>query len=155
MWIISPSSSGSSDYSISSTDNVFTIMFANKSMTLNDAGTDTEHYLFEFEMQNEIIPNGLLTSANVATTCYYNQTMFQGMLYTKMEKTYPANVTASATNTTEAFTPWPYAVKVEQIANAGSGTPTCVDTQGNEVGGDYSVADTTQSCDCLYLNTGT
>jgi hypothetical protein len=79
--------------------------------------------------------------------------MFQAYLYTKMEKTYPSNSTAS-TNATEAFAPWPFAAKVEQVAGAGAGTPACLDASGNVLG-DFSVSDTTQLCDCVYLNTGT
>lgn len=122
-------------------------------MSLLNGGTDQEHYFFQFNMQKPVKPAAALTSSNVASTCYFNQTTFQAYLYTKMEKTYPSNSTSS-TNTTEPFTPWPYAVKVEQVAGAGAGTPTCLDSSGNSLG-DFSVSDRSQLCDCLYLNTGT
>jgi hypothetical protein len=151
-WIITPVE-GTSNYSISSTENYFSIVFSNVSMSLMKAGTDQEHYFFQISMQKPTKPATALTSSNVASTCYFNETTFQAYLYTKMEKTYPNNSTAS-TNTTDAFMPWPYAAKVEQVTGAGAGTPTCLDPSGNSLG-DFSVSDGTQLCDCLYLNTGT
>lgn len=69
-----------------------------------------------------------------------------------MAKTYPNNSTV--TNSTDPFTAWPYAVKIEQVAASGAGSPDCVDPSGKSVG-DFSVEDQGQLCDCLYLNTGT
>lgn len=150
-WIISPVN-GTNNYTISSTPNVFSLMFSNASMSLMNSGTSQEHYFFQISMQKPTKPAGQLSSENVASTCYFNETTFQAYLYTKMPKTYPNNSTD--TNTTEPFAPWPYAVKVEQVAASGSGTPTCLDPSGNSVG-DFSVSDAGQLCDCLYLNTGT
>jgi hypothetical protein len=151
-WIISPVE-GSPNYTVSSTQNYFSIVFSNATMSLMNAGTDQEHYFFQINMQKPTKPATALTSSNVASTCYFNQTTFHAYLYTKMEKTYPSNSTTS-TNTTEAFTPWPYAAKIEQVTGAAAGTPTCVDSSGNVLG-NFSVSDGTQLCDCLYLNTGT
>jgi hypothetical protein len=69
-----------------------------------------------------------------------------------MEKSYPDNSTD--TMSSDPFAPWPYAVKVEQVAASGANTPDCVDSSGNSLG-DFSVEDGSQLCDCLYLNTGT
>jgi hypothetical protein len=120
-WIISPVE-GSKNYTISSTPNVFSLMFFNASMSLMNAGTDQEHYFFQLSMQKPTKPPGQLSNENVASTCYFNETTFQAYLYTKMRKTYPNNSTD--TNTTGVYSPWPYAVKVEQVAASGSGTPT-------------------------------
>ncbi|KAL2063580.1 hypothetical protein VTL71DRAFT_5385 [Oculimacula yallundae] len=152
-WIISPSSG--SNYTISSTDNYFSIIFSNASLSLMNAGADDEHYFFQTMMDKPTKPVAQLGSANVASTCYFNSTTFQGYLYTKMPKTYMTNNETSSTDTTNAaFAAWPYAVKVEQVASAGSGTPTCLGPSGENLD-DSSVPDTTQLCDCLYLNTGT
>ena len=149
-WIISPVE-GTNNYTVSSTQNYFSILFSNISMSLMNSGADDEHYFFQTSMQKPTKPVGQLTSENVQATCYFNSTTFQAYLYTKIAKTYPNN---STTNTTEPFMPWPYAVKVEQVTGAGVGTPTCLDPSGNSLG-DFSVSDRTQLCDCLYLNTGT
>jgi hypothetical protein len=150
-WIIEPAAHGSNNYTISSTLNYFSIVFSNISMTLQDAVMDTEHYFFQTTAQKPVYPSLAISSSNEAAICYYNDTTFQAYLYTKIPKTYPSNSTSS--NSTDAFTPWPYAVKVEQVAASGSGTPECVDAQGNSLG-TFSVQ-SGQLCDCLYLNTGT
>lgn len=118
-----------------------------------NSGADDEHYFFQTSIQKPTKPVAQLGSQNVASTCYFNSTTFQGYLYTKMPKTFSPNDT-DGTQTSMAFEAWPFAVKVEQVAAAGSGTPTCLDTAGNSLG-DFSVADGTQLCDCLYMNTGT
>ena len=69
-----------------------------------------------------------------------------------MEKSYPSSGIANVTG--EAYEDWPYAVKVSQVSNAGSGTPTCLGPQGQSLG-DFSVADKSEECECAYLNTGT
>lgn len=131
---------------------MFSILFSNASMTLVKEGTAQEAYFFQMSMQKPTKP-GQLGADNVASTCYFNDTTFQAYLYTKMPKTYPSN-SSSETNSTDPFAPWPYAVKVEQISGAGTGTPDCVDSSGNSLG-DFSVSDGGDLCDCLYLNTGT
>ncbi|KAH7319171.1 hypothetical protein BKA65DRAFT_96090 [Rhexocercosporidium sp. MPI-PUGE-AT-0058] len=151
-WIISPSVG--SNYTISSTPNYFSIVFTNASLSLMNAGADDEHYFFQTMMDKPTRPVAQLGSENVASTCYFNSTTFQGYLYTKMPKTFFTNDTNSSIDTNTPFAAWPYAVKVEQVASAGSGTPTCLGPAGQSLG-DFSVADGTQLCDCLYLNTGT
>lgn len=115
---------------------------------------DTEHYSFEITTQKPVKPNVALTSSNTAATCWYNQTKFRGLLYTKMARSYPSNGTVSINGSDQAFGPWPYAVRVEQVAASGAGTPTCLDASGNSLG-DFSVATEAEFCNCLYLNTGT
>jgi hypothetical protein len=121
-------------------------------MSLLNEGTDQEHYFFQTSMQKPTKPSSQLGDQNVASTCYFNGTTFHAYLYTKMAKTYPNNSTV--TNSTDPFTAWPYAVKIEQVAASGAGSPDCVDPSGKSVG-DFSVEDQGQLCDCLYLNTGT
>ncbi|KAH7391255.1 hypothetical protein BKA64DRAFT_710164 [Cadophora sp. MPI-SDFR-AT-0126] len=152
-WIITPSE-GSSNYTISSTPNYFSIVFNNASLSLMNAGADDEHYFFQTMMDKLTKPVAQLGSENVASTCYFNSTTFQGYLYTQMPKTFSTNDTNASTDTNTAFPSWPFAVKVEQVASAGAGTPTCLGPTGESLG-DFSVADGTQLCDCLYLNTGT
>ncbi|KAG4435272.1 hypothetical protein IFR05_009232 [Cadophora sp. M221] len=151
-WIISPSVGN--NYTISSTPNYFSIVFSNTSLSLMKAGTDDEHYFFQTMMDKPTKPVAQLGSENVASTCYFNSTTFQGYLYTKKSKTFITSDTNSSTDTNSPFAAWPYAVKIEQVASAGEGTPTCLDPSGESLG-DFSVTDGTQLCDCLYLNTGT
>ena len=155
-WIISPSeaSEGGSNYTISSTQNYFSIVFNNASLSLMNPGADDEHYFFQTMMDKPTKPVAQLGSENVASTCYFNSTTFHGYLYTKMQKTFSTNDTNASTDANPAFADWPFAIRVEQVASAGAGTPTCVGPSGESLG-DFSVADGTQLCDCLYMNTGT
>jgi len=150
-WIISPVEN-TQNYTISSTDNYFSITFSNLSLSLMNEGASNEYYFFQTNTQKLTKPAVQLGSQNVASTCYFNQTTFHGYLYTKMAKTYTSST--NGTDSSGAFIPWPYAVKVEQVTGAGSDVPTCVGPTG-QVLGDFSVDDRTQLCDCLYLNTGT
>lgn len=154
-WIISPSQKNPNNYTISSTQNYFSLVFNSLTLSLKSAGNADEHYFFQTTMSKPTKPTTQLGSQNVAATCYFNATTFQGYLYTKKLKSYP-QATASTTETSEngAFPPWPYAVKIEQVSGSGEGTPTCLDPSGNSLG-NFGVEDTTQLCDCLYLNTGT
>ncbi|KAI6713555.1 hypothetical protein JHW43_003910 [Diplocarpon mali] len=150
-WIITPVEN-SDKYSISSTENYFSFVFANASLSLMNAGADDEHYLFQISMQKPTKPVAQLGEQNVASTCYFNSTTLQGSLYTRMPKTFSPNDTNGQVEI-QALTAWPYAVRIEQVAAAAQGTPTCLDPQGMSLG-DFSVPDTTQECDCLYMNTG-
>lgn len=151
-WIISPVEN-TQNYTISSTDNYFTIQFSNLSLSLLHEGANDEHYFFQTNLQKLTKPAAQLGSQNVASTCYFNETTFQGYLYTKMAKSYNTTST-NGTDSSGAIEAWPYAVKVEQVTGAGADVPTCVDPSG-QVLGDFSVDDGTKLCDCLYLNYGT
>jgi hypothetical protein len=151
-WIIDPVPH-TSYYTISSTDNLFSVVFTNLTLSLINAGQSNEHYYFSTNMQKPTKPSVALTNENLASTCYFNQTSFQGYLYTKMAKTFP-NGESNTTVTGQPFADWPYAVRVEQMSGGGSGTPTCLGPQGQSLG-DFSVSDPAQLCECLYLNNET
>jgi hypothetical protein len=151
-WIISPIKN-TPNYTISSTDNYFSIEFSNLSLSLMNEGASDEHYFFQTNTQKLTKPAVQLGSQNVASTCYFNETTFHGYLYSKMPKTYNSTNSTNGTDS-GAFSPWPYAVKVEQVTGAGVDVPTCVGPKGQSLG-DFSVDDGTQLCDCLYLNYGT
>ena len=70
-----------------------------------------------------------------------------------MAKTFPSG-TANETDNGQPFGEWPYAVRVAEMSNAGAGTPTCLGPQGQSLGS-FSVADASEECECLYMNTGT
>lgn len=153
-WIIQPESLGSQQYLISSTNNPFSLVFTNASLTLLDADLSTERYTFQINMNKPVVPGAALTESNTATTCYFNQTTFEGTLYTHMTKTYGQN--SSSNNTGDSFIPWPYAASVTQSANAGSNVPECFDTKGAQIGNFTVQAAQTggQTCDCMYMNFG-
>ncbi|KAE9368343.1 hypothetical protein N431DRAFT_485891 [Stipitochalara longipes BDJ] len=151
-WIIDPVPDSKS-YTISSTDNLFSIVFTNLTLSLMNAGQTDEHYYFSTTMQKPTKPSVPLTDQNLASTCYFNQTIFEGYLYTKMKKTFPSG-SSNETNTGQPFGEWPFAVSVDQMSGGGTGTPTCLGPDGQSLGS-FSVADASQLCECLYLNNGT
>jgi hypothetical protein len=69
-----------------------------------------------------------------------------------MARTFGGNSTDMGTG--QPFAQWPFAVRVQQSSGAGVGTPACLGPQGQSLGS-FSVADSTEMCECLYLNTGT
>jgi len=153
-WIISPVKGTKSNYTISSTPNYFSVMFSNASLSLQSAGNADEHYYFQIDMQKDTKPTSQLGSQNVAATCYFNQTTFEGYLYTKMPKIYSSGGNGTDVNENQSFAAWPNAVRIEQVASSGSGSPTCLDPSGDSLG-DFSVQQQGEMCDCSYMNTGT
>jgi hypothetical protein len=149
-WIIQPSSQGSSTYTVSSTNNPFSLVFANTTLTLLDATLVTERYMFQVVMNKLVIPTTAVAGSNLATACYYNSTTLEANLYTKMVKSYPSNSTEKGSSTTPG--PWPYAAKVEQIAMSGPDVPYCVNAQFDHVG-DFVVWNG-EYCNCVYQNYG-
>jgi hypothetical protein len=144
-------------YSISSTDNPFSIVFSSMPLTLMDSGLSTEYYSFALlSMNKPVVPSSALTASNIAATCYFNQTTLEARLYTQMAKTYPPSSESSAgnsSNSTTSFAPWPYAAYVDQTDSGGANVPQCFDNSGNEVGS--FTAETGGECSCLYQNYGT
>lgn len=149
-WIIYAFTSTSSTdptYTISSTSNPFSIVFSNVTLTVQDAGQQSERYTFGVPMNKPVVPASALTSANIASTCYFNQTIFSASLYTNMSSTYN-------TSTTEAFQSYPHAVSVTQEAESGSGVPDCVSNADGASVGDFSASASGQTCSCNYMNYG-
>lgn len=101
-------------------------------------------------MQKQVIPSSAITSDNSQSTCFYNSSIFEASLYTKMPKLYPANGDTNTTTSGKDFVPWPYAVFVEEVAASGTNQPDCFDASGNSVG-DFVVS-SGESCGCIYQN---
>jgi hypothetical protein len=144
-------------YTISSTDNPFSIVFSAMPLTLKDSGLSTEYYSFVLTSMNKpVVPSTAITTANIATTCYFNQTSLEARLYTKMAKTYLSPSDSSpgtSDNSTASFAPWPYAAYVDQSDSGGPNVPQCYDNSENQVG--YFAVETGGECSCLYQNYGT
>lgn len=151
-WVISPST-GNTPYIISSTPNYFSILFSNATLSLRNPNQADEYYYFSTTLQKPTKPAAQLGSENVASTCYFNQTVFEGYLYTKMNAALGGSISSANGTGVGAYKPWPYAVRVKQTSAAGSDTPTCLGPDG-QVLGDFSVADASQECGCTYANAG-
>jgi hypothetical protein len=159
MWIITMNEPATNppSYSISSTNNPFSIVFSAAPLTLMDSGLSTEYYSFVLISLNKpVVPSTAITSDNIAATCYFNQTSLEARLYTKMSNTYPpssGSSTGTSSNNTASFVPWPYAAFIGQTDAGGVNVPQCFDNSGNAVGS--FTAETGGECSCLYQNYGT
>ena len=148
---------------ISSSDNPFTVDFANATLSLNDAGTSQERYTFSIPLQKIVVPTTAITTDNAAASCYYNNTQFQASLYTRMPSSYNATqnppttgVTPSSTSTTDGFQAWPFAAEVAQTSEGGADVPACYEgvngNNGNRITNGLEPQSSTDMCTCEYKN---
>ncbi|KAI9817155.1 MAG: hypothetical protein M1827_001267 [Pycnora praestabilis] len=167
-WIISASPSSPSNFTISSSQNPFTLSFTNISLELLDQGMNTERYSFRVPMNVSVRPNTTITDDNSAAMCLYNGTTFQASLYTKMANTYPpasassssaapsSTSTPSDSSSSTGFKPWPYAVSVQQTIDGGDNVPACYKEINGDLGDRITAGLTsepaTDVCSCSYQN---
>jgi hypothetical protein len=154
-WIIGQDPTNCGTYKISSTNNPFSIVFNNITLTLADAGLASERYTFKITRQKSVAASQAVSDNNAQATCYFNATTLQGDLYTRMERTYPANLSDSSNTTTPSFTTfnsWPYATEIVQL-DSSDDIPQCFDMAGDLLG-NFTVGGGGGSCECLYANFG-
>ena len=158
-WIISAATSSGANYTISSSDNIFSIDFVDVPMTLVDANTTMERYTFTIPLNKTVNPLVPITTDNSQAACMYYNTDFQGNLYTKITHSYPT--TTSNTSTVSAgdvvgFEPWPYAADITQKIGGGSSVPDCYKTFNNNLGDritdGFSAEPSEDTCSCIWKN---
>ncbi|KAI9719392.1 MAG: hypothetical protein M1812_003463 [Candelaria pacifica] len=162
-WIISSPDGGSkpTNFTISSTDNPFSIGFTNISLQLWDKGMDSERYAFQMPMDKPVSPSAPITNDNSNAICYFNRTTLQTYLYTRKGKTYPPASSTSTSSTVSSdsisgYQPWPYAVKIEQVILGGADVPECYKkingNTGDRITTGLAPKRATDQCSCLYQN---
>ena len=162
-WIISSSSDSPSnrDYTITSTDNPFSLNFESVPLRLLDAGTLEERFEYRVSMDKVVVPSSPITDDNSVASCFFNGTIFHAELYTKKLKTYPPGSSSTALPTRQQsnaddFRPWPYAVRIEQSIKSGNNIPTCYKTRDGQLGEQLPKSSQTGpgkgTCRCLYRN---
>lgn len=136
-------------YKISSNgaDNVFGTSFQNENLQLLDAGKDTERYSFQISRSKTVNVTGSLGDEEGSFACDYGATGIQGVLYTKMQRTYPDDTIVVEGADSPA---WPYAARIEQNVAGGEGIPSCRKNRGDQVR--LSSQDAGTLCSCLYKN---
>lgn len=169
-WIISSSGRSDANFLISSSDNPFALSFANASLTLVDSGLNTEAYAFSVpNLQKVVIPVQALTEDGATDSCYFNNTLFEARLYTKMPKSYPPDTSVggggssngrpgqSQGQSQDQGNDWPFAVEMKQSIGAGDGVPDCYKSLNGADGEHVGVAATSGNgeCNCAYQNFGT
>ncbi len=159
-WIISSPGDGSNsaNFTISSTDNPFSIAFSNISLQLWDKGMENERYAFQLPMDKPVSPSAPITDDNTNAICYFNRTVLQAYLYTKRGKTYPAasSTPSSGKGSSSSTSEWPYAVKIEQVISGGGDVPQCFKkvngNTGDRITTGLAPKRATDQCSCLYQN---
>lgn len=166
-WIITASDpkSPTTNFTISSTNNPFSINFDDAALTLQSKGTDNERYTFKTTVQKVVFP-----AINVK--CFYNDTQFAVNIYTKKPKSYPPNSGGGDTTVSAiagqpsggaagapaggAFGDWQYAVDATQSISGGVDVPACYNVNngqtGNRITEGYTIQPAQDFCSCAYKN---
>lgn len=136
-------------------------MFSNATLALLDQNLQTERYHFSTPFQKVVTPEDALN-----VRCYYNDTILEGDLYTKVKQVYSDT---SYTSTVAASTPtstavsfsggqklWPYAVEITVSHGGGSDVPDCHRLKDGEPGPRLTeglqARASTDMCSCFYKN---
>ncbi|KAF7561939.1 hypothetical protein G7046_g2201 [Stylonectria norvegica] len=138
-WIIT--AVNASSYTISSTDNPFAPSFTNLTLSFLDENQSTERLTFSFAMDKTVVPSEQLTASNRAATCTFDATRFEATLWTR--RAGEAAVDGSR------FGAWPGDVEVVQSKSGASGSPSCKDSDGKEIG---DVEAGKGDCECRYAS---
>jgi hypothetical protein len=153
-WIITPQNS--TNYVISAAPNPFATQFTNITMWMLDQGQSSERLTFNFTMALQSIPAvPLVTNSAATAVCWYNSTVMTATLWTRQRATYPANITSvpAPVNATNTFEPWPYAVDIREVQDAGPGVPDCRSLAGQPIGNfEVQSASNADICSCSYAN---
>lgn len=158
-WVIAPAafcSDADPRYVVSAPASPFAPSFSNVSMVLVDGGQATERLTFNFPMDIAVVPSKpLVAGRDTAATCYFNGTVMSATVWTRMRASYPATITdvPAPVNASTAFAPWPFAVEVAQVQQAGAGVPDCLDSRGVSVGNFSVTGGSAAECGCWYSNT--
>ncbi|KAL8924288.1 MAG: hypothetical protein Q9208_004069 [Pyrenodesmia sp. 3 TL-2023] len=152
-WVITNSGDG---FSVSSTNNPWSINFGETPLTIMDEGSDNERYQFKTSLDKITVPS-------IGVNCFFNDTNLEGTLYTKKAPTYlssrPADATAvdgSSMESSDDFKPWPYAVDIRQTIGGDANVPECFRIQANRKGDRITDGITPRPassvCSCEYKN---
>ncbi|KAF1946783.1 hypothetical protein EJ02DRAFT_462101 [Clathrospora elynae] len=147
-WKIS-GTSGSYKISSGGQDATFGTTFQNEDLKLMDAGKSSERYYFQFNRAKTVNMTGTIGDEKGDFECDYGVSTMQGVLYTKMQRTYP-DETIAVSDTGNPV--WPFAARVEQAVAGGKGVPSCKTSSGEDVTGGLEAQDASTLCSCLYKN---
>ncbi|KAM0709663.1 hypothetical protein Q7P35_003703 [Cladosporium inversicolor] len=148
-----PTSGVSANLTISSTNNPFALAFTAQDLTYHaDTNATSPRLTFAFALPKIVVPTSALTSNNVVTQCYFNNTILSGTIYLEGSLDSSANSTGSS-----SYQDWPYAVEVIQSSPSGEGTPDCYETVDGKLGARVEGLEPEaegDECRCEYRNYG-
>jgi hypothetical protein len=159
-WIITADNSNS-NFTLGTSENPFAPTFSNVPLTLQNPNAPDEHYAFSLNLFKKVVPDATITNDGSNANCYYNNTIFSGVLYTKKP---PQTTTLSNGNNTGSMNsnnsdwkPWPYAVNVTQSISGGQNVPNCYEfgnngADGPRVTNGLEPQPANQICECKWMN---
>ncbi|KAK4555749.1 hypothetical protein LTR86_006969 [Recurvomyces mirabilis] len=153
-----PSEGIPANLTISSTNNPFSIIFTNQSLTYISLASNTSspRLTFNFTQSKSVIPSTSITSNGATAECFFNSTVFTGTLYLDAPRTYPYGQEAQRDSSIGGFEQWPYAVEILQASPGGQDVPACYQMINGGVGDRILTAGTAMSeesrCLCDYRN---
>jgi hypothetical protein len=121
------------------------LTFSPAPLKIVNQGQDSENYHFQI-IFNKVVSTSLGGSM---ATCYYNAASFQGTLYTKTAKGYPLPGQSLPSPSNQE---WPFAMRFEEDAGGGAGTPTCFTSDSKNVTDGIFAQTEGSLCSCLYKN---
>lgn len=86
-------------------DATFDTIFQNEKLELLDPGKDTERYRFRISRSKTVNMTGSVGNESGDFECDYGATSIQGVLYTKMQRTFPDDTVVVSDAANQA---WPY-----------------------------------------------
>ncbi|PNS21629.1 hypothetical protein CAC42_988 [Sphaceloma murrayae] len=142
--------------SVSSSRDPFSIPLDNRSLTyVND--NNNPRYTFNFTYSKNVVPTTAISTSNVASTCFFNQTQFTATLYLSNSRAldYPGQGLMDAAQIQGGYPRWPYAVEIREVSGAGQDVPACYEMVNGAVGqrtGDLMPQSSDRRCSCNYRN---
>ncbi|KAJ3520796.1 hypothetical protein NM208_g13568 [Fusarium decemcellulare] len=133
-------------YRISSTNNPFAPSFTNLTLELLDEDTSKERLRFSFSMNKTVVPDDKLSSDNRAARCAFDNTHFEATMWTRKSDDQSNDDDESESS---KFAPWPGDVEIVQRKTSESGSPKCVDADGDAVA---DIKPGSGTCECRYTN---
>jgi len=155
LWRITSRTNSTLDLQISNTDTVFSYPFTNQPLQLANINDETlSAFAFNFTYRKQVVPTVDITGDNVATRCYYNNTLLSVRLYGAVPgASGPGAVVDSPVGSGNTTREWPYAIDYEEVIGAG---PECFryfdGVQGERV--DVPPGGEVGDCSCEYRNYG-
>lgn len=136
-------------------------MFSNVTLDLLDQNLQTERYHFSTSFQKIVTPSYALN-----VRCYYNDTILEADLYTRLKQVYPdmtsTRAVASSTPTPSAVSfsggqnLWPFAAEIKVSHGGGSDVPDCHTLTNGKLGPrlteELHTRAPTDMCSCFYQN---
>jgi len=151
LWRIASPTNSTLDLQISNSNPTFSYPFTNQPLSLVDTSdVSLSAFAFDFKYRKQVIPSVDITGDNVATRCYYNDTLLSVRLYANEQGAGGdvVDLPAGAANTTRM---WPFAVEYEERIETG---PECFRYVNGEETERVEVQGGSGACGCGYRNNG-